>query len=600
MAEASELDKSRQRRAHVLCRKSSSADACGRETRPRTPNHGWLKRYIGTMVRIPTTEVEDFPLGDLESFKCGDRIDWAVILLLVLGAGLRLFQYLVNSSLWSDELGIVLNVSRRGVLDLLTHPLAFHQMAPPGFLLSLKLMADIAGMSEYSFRFVPLLSSLVALPLFARFSGKYLPRPAMLLALGAFALSPPLIRYAAQVKPYESDVTFSLLCLLAAHSWLATESSRNAMRLAVVGVVGIWFSYPVVFVVASVGLIVLLRSAVRWSSSRGRRTAAVLATWMISAGALALVEQHRYSGETKTHMMAFWANWLMPHDLTLLNVSSYLIRLIRDCLTYFLHLPKWPVFFVLLFIGLVYLVRRTQSSALITIPVTLVLAASMLRIYPFSGRLILFVVPNLYVLIAAGIEMTASFALGFANLKNRRTPLHLVALSAGAIVFCLWPLRRLPPPYYNSETKALLSYLGTHRRDGDAIYVQNTAWRAYVFYGPKFGLKADEAIETSPSNILGPKPFVILRDLDHFLGRPRVWLVFAGGYPVEQSCPLEYLDSIGSRVDHQTAFNANVYLYDLRELWGPPKYENAEDFISRSRIDSACIFDPGNPVGPQQ
>jgi hypothetical protein len=543
-----------------------------------------------------------------ESAKSWHGIDWAVILLVALGAGLRLFQYFARASLWGDEISVVLNVSQRGVLDLVIHPLASDQMAPSGFVLCLKLMANFFGAGEYSLRFIPLLSSLVALPLFANFSRKFLSRPAMLLALGAFALSPPMIRYAAQVKPYSSDVAISLLCLLAALSYFEGESPKKARYLAAVGAAGVWFSYPAIFVVASIGFIVVARAAVRWysrndkhqrDSAGGAGAVLVLAMWIISVGALALLERHRLSTTTHSFMLAFWANWLMPHDLTLAAAISYLTRLGRDCLHYFLYLPKWWAFFVLLLIGAIHLVRRTQSGLLIIVPVISVLVASMLRIYPFSGRLILFLVPNLYVLIAAGIEaaisVALSLALGFANFsKNWRVPLQVGAFSIAAVAMCVWPLRALPPPYYNSETKPLISYLGQHRRSGDAIYVHNMAWGAYLFYGPEFGLTPDEAVETSP----GPRPFVILNDLDRFRGRSRVWILFGGGYPVEASCTLKYLDSIGVRLDHQAAFNASVYLYDLTDRAGI-KYRTADDFFSNSRFDTACANDMANPIGPQ-
>lgn len=60
-------------------------------------------------------------------------------------------------------------------------------MAPSGFLVLLKVVIDVAGTGEHSFRFIPLLGPLLALPLFAKLARKCLSRPAMLLALGAFA-----------------------------------------------------------------------------------------------------------------------------------------------------------------------------------------------------------------------------------------------------------------------------------------------------------------------------------------------------------------------------------------------------------------------------
>lgn len=526
-------------------------------------------------------------------------IDWVVVALVALGAGLRVLQYLTKTSMWGDELAIARNLSIRGIWDLVAHPLASDQMAPSGFLLCLKLIIGMARTSEYSLRLIPLLSSLVALPLFAIFSRRYLSRPAVLVALGAFALSPPLIRYAAQAKPYASDVAICLLCLLVADWWIEEASPRNALWLAAAGAASVWFSYPAMFVLASVGLIALFRSAFRLSSTRGRQTCMVLGTWMLSISCLALLERRRFSPDTHTFMLAFWANWLMPHPMSLQTVAAYLVRLGRDCLSYFLHLPKWPVVLLLLLVGFVYLARRSRGAVLLAVPVLSVLVASMLRVYPFSGRLILFLIPSLYIMMAAGVESVAALALRAVTPAKWRTPAYAGVFSAAALLVCIWPFWKVPPPYYNSETRPMIAYLGSHSSKGDAIYVHNMAWAAYLFYGPEYGLGAGDAIRTSPWSALGPKPLVVLKDLDQFRGRSRVWILFGGGYPVEQSCALDYLDWLGTRLDRQTTLNASVYLYDLSRH-RPLADAGAESFFGRSRNDGACAYDASNPIGAQQ
>ncbi|MGC2638467.1 MAG: hypothetical protein WA294_14880 [Acidobacteriaceae bacterium] len=478
-------------------------------------------------------------------------------------------------------------------------------MAPSGFLLGLKAVVAIAGANEYTLRLIPLLSSLLALPLFAALSRRYLSRPAMLLALGAFAACPPLIRHAAQVKPYSSDVAICVLCLLAAHWWMAAQSPRNAARLALAGALGMWFSYPVMFVLATIGVVALVRCGTRFSPARIRQTGAVVATWCLSFGAVAALERLRYSPATHSFMTAFWADWLMPHDRNLHSVSAYLARIVRDCLSDFLRLPKWPVFLALLVAGSIWLVRRNGNAALIIGPVLLTLAASMLGVYPFSGRLILFLVPVLMILIAAGFEAAISYTLGYPPFRKERIPAWAeAAVWAGAtLILCVWPLRNVHPPYRDSETKPMIAYLGAHRRAGDGIYVHDMAWLQFVFYGPWFGLRTDEATAMTPTPIsssaaLGPKPLVILKDLDSFRGQSRVWILFGGGYPVEASCAVWYLDSIGTQLDHQKAFNASLYLYDLsgagRQL------PVAEVWFAGSRSAPACNSDKTRAVGPQQ
>ena len=138
--------------------------------------------------------------------------------LLALGAALRSWQYGAGASQWVDELAL-----SRGILGLswhalLTGPLPFGQIAPPGFVLLERAATATLGASDAVLRLVPLAGSLVALWLFYRLALRLLAGPgAVSLALALFAVQPSLIYFAAQVKPYSTDLAVALaLTLLAA------------------------------------------------------------------------------------------------------------------------------------------------------------------------------------------------------------------------------------------------------------------------------------------------------------------------------------------------------------------------------------------------
>jgi hypothetical protein len=233
-----------------------------------------------------------------------------------------------------------------------------------------------------------------------------------------------------------------------------------------------------------------------------------------------------------------------------------------------------------------YLVRHQgKDAALFLGPLMFALAASISGLYPFRGRLILFLVPNLFLALAAGIEAIIRVAARFGPLQTWREGLFWGA----ALVIGVRPLWKVPPPYYDSETKPMICYLGQHRRDGDAIYVHNMAWKQFAFYGPAESLRTDQATETSEVSLmlLGPKPLVILRDLDKFRGRSRVWILFGGSYTEELSVAYGYIDTIGRLLDCRTAFNASIYLYDFSD---PSRLASAaaEDFVAHPRSARGC------------
>ncbi|HZW88117.1 MAG TPA: glycosyltransferase family 39 protein, partial [Myxococcaceae bacterium] len=137
-----------------------------------------------------------------------------VATILVLGALVRSVQYFGRPSMWFDELAIALNIQRHSLGELVTHPLDFFQVAPAGFLTVVKLSSQLVGMSEFGLRLFPWLCGLAALPLFWRVAIRFLAGVPLLVALVLFAVSPSLVWYGSNVKPYAGDVAFTLLVVL--------------------------------------------------------------------------------------------------------------------------------------------------------------------------------------------------------------------------------------------------------------------------------------------------------------------------------------------------------------------------------------------------
>jgi hypothetical protein len=77
--------------------------------------------------------------------------------LMVVGVGLRVWQYLADTSMWFDELSVARNVSERSLGELLRQPLAYEQTAPLGFLAAVKLSTMLLGSSDLALRLFPFL-----------------------------------------------------------------------------------------------------------------------------------------------------------------------------------------------------------------------------------------------------------------------------------------------------------------------------------------------------------------------------------------------------------------------------------------------------------
>src|SRR5712664_1948954 len=85
------------------------------------------------------------PLGLVRTALTGGRSALPFLVLIMLGAGLRAWQYFGAAPLWLDELAIAKNIHDFGPWALLSQPLELDQSAPVGFLLLTKASVAVFG-----------------------------------------------------------------------------------------------------------------------------------------------------------------------------------------------------------------------------------------------------------------------------------------------------------------------------------------------------------------------------------------------------------------------------------------------------------------------
>jgi hypothetical protein len=329
-------------------------------------------------------------------------------LIIGLGAAVRGAQFLSDRGLWMDETSLAENLRGRSPLELLG-PLSNTQLAPPLFLLAEWAARRTLGFHNWSLRLIPLVCGVASLFLFDRLARHYLKPTAALIALALFAVSDDLIYYASELKPYSCDVTVALACSLLGAAMDA--GPLTLLRVALFGALGaaaVWSSFPALFVLAGVGLTHLAASlhARDWP-----RAAAVTLTgliWLLGFASLYAVSRVQL-GESGA-MWAFWASVFPPRPSGVAGTFAWALRRFVYLFVNPLNFsnPLDPRLFaapaLLLFLfGSVTLARRdSRAFAMIALPGLFALLASALRMYPFHGRLALFAVPYLLLLIAEG------------------------------------------------------------------------------------------------------------------------------------------------------------------------------------------------------
>jgi len=488
-------------------------------------------------------------------------IIFSVIALCLVGAFLRIYFFIVDRSFWLDEAKLAINIIDRSFFGLF-QPLAYDQAAPIGFLLLEKAAVSILGGKDQIFRVFPLLAGLASLPLMYLAARKYAGQVAAFVSLGLFVFSSRLIYYSSEAKQYSSDALASLVLMLFVPPCLEERPKPRAfILLGAAGALILWFSQPSCFVFAGIlitlGLMFIFRKD--W-----RRL-----FWLIGAGAafgLSLGIDYWVSLRNlaaDNFLYTFW--WFsfapLPPWSHLSWYSKTFVAMLNDPAT----LPISIITAGLLILGVYSLAsRRWQSLLIVLAPFLLALGASALDKYPFSGRLLLFLLPFLFLLIAAGVEQVTAWLQKFNKPVAWLAAICLVGFLLYGPVKLAFVDVKSPP--MGEDIKPVMAYLSANYQSTDSIYVFYGAGPAFKFYAPQYGLDHDTIVSGVSSRGDVAQYF---KDVDQLKGHPRAWFVFSHIETLnnvnERDPILKYLDGIGIRKSEFIAEGASIYLYDLAQ-----------------------------------
>jgi hypothetical protein len=489
--------------------------------------------------------------------------------LCAFGVALRLWQYGAGASLWADEANVALNIIERP-LGRLLGSLAYRQVAPPGWLLLEKAAVTVFGEGERALRLIPLLGSLVALPLAWRVARRILPPGlAPALALGLVATGLPFIFYAAQVKPYATDVAVALLLLALALAVRQDGPDRGrALRLGLAGALAPWLSYPAVLVDA--GLLGALAAAALADRDRTRLRPLIplIVAWTATAVAIIAWARGTVTSDDVLYMQRFWASDFMPvppRDVR--DLGWVIARLTTVYGGGGLRYPAPGIFLALAALGTWALWRRGRDRVWLLLgPILATFGAAALHVFPFEPRVVLFLFPVFLVLTAAGPE-----ALG--HLAGAGRPRVALTATAACGALALFGLLRDPPPHAPEPLRPVLQAMHQAWQPGDRAYIYYGGEKAFLYYARRYGLAAGDYVLGSCAR---EDPRRYLRELDGFRGSPRLWLVVTHAVPEELAALQNYLDQIGTR---RASFEAGLVPGARRS--------------DRARVDLYDLSDPG-------
>ena len=517
-------------------------------------------------VRLPLP-----PRLNRQTAAAGDSSGWNVAAwaAILFGGALRLGQYLANPSIWVDEAALARNVLDRDAAGLFG-ALDYGQVAPPGFLLGVKLSAALFGGSEHALRLLPLLAGLAGPPLFYLVARELLRPVGSAVATALFSLAVPLVFFSSNLKPYSSDVAVTLLLL-----WISLRIACSPLGVRGVGLysalvaLSLFLSQAAVFATTAAGAALLADAFARRLPDR-RLRAALVTSWAIAVLAVVFHARSVLAPATEAYLARFWAPGYIPSTET----WAWWVSTVRSVFSggpnpnAFDGSLRYPGAIPLALIAAggatALCVRRPLAGALVIGPAGLALLASALRLYPFHPRLCLFLHPSLLLALVFGAERLGELPRWR---PARYLPCLLVPVAALALV-------REPPPWTPEHLRPVLRRIEEQRRRDDALWVYYGAGQAYAYYEKSRPWPGDVRIASCDR----ADPRDLLRQIDVERGRPRVWILMAhGSGPFgfdERGLLLAYLETIGRRLDRF--------------------YEPPED-ATRNRAEAA-LFDLSDPV----
>jgi hypothetical protein len=469
------------------------------------------------------------------------------------------------------------------------------QSTPYGFSILEKLAIEVFGNSEYALRLFPLLFSIISLILFYKVAKYYIKPNAVPIALGLFAITDPMVYFATELKPHSADVAIALLMYLAAnHIQSKKITLLHAALFGVLGAVVLWFSHPSAFVLAGIGitLVAFYISKKEWQII-GKLSVSFL-FWALSFVALYFIYTRNFvidltftSDEFFIKQKAF-----MPLPPKSLSDIQWFIDILFRIFDFPGGITLSGVAVLAFLVGCVSIYRDNKDKfTILILPACITLIVSGFHLYPFVDRLVLFLVPFLFLFVAEGVEYIRE------KTSHQSAIIGIILI---ALLF-IYPATRsayhVIKPDSREEIKPVLNYIKNNWREGDVIYVYYMTHYLFEYYSKYHPLhynydEDDYVIGKAPRDwyynfyrykFTGfwdkKKPFSqpyvsifkeYIEDLDKMKGHKRVWFLFTSSVVKsgidEEKFFIYHLESLGKQLD---SFGrpglAFVYLYDLTE-----------------------------------
>ena len=496
----------------------------------------------------------------MESQKHSNLLKLICGIIIAFGAAVKLKTFLESRDLFIDELNL-----SRNLIDLPYHQLfgnlQFNQHAPPFFAMLVKSMGGLLGVSEISLRLTPFLVSLLSLYLFYQLCLMLIKDWAMIFSLMLFSWSIYMLEYAVSVKQYSTDVFFSLLFVYWALK-TSLDSRSESFLFCTAGAIALWFSMPLIFILAAIGIYFLVRSFNRNEFQKELPKLLIIGfIWLLSFGFLYLINIK--TSLNSEHLLSYHQRDFIPFPDSWEDLQKFkdlMVSVFRSIV----GKTTLPIVFAMFLFVLAfakYFADRDEQLIVLACPIILVTIASVFGVYAFAVRLSLFFLPLVILMMGKGLSLSLQFAKEQPKLQQQIILFILIGLS----LLCLPQknsLAYLAKPFIQVQSKSLILEFAENRIANEPIIISHNAVPCFDFY-----------------TRLHKKPIIIDREHISFAkwetnykslaesfkdsGFDKLWLLDSHSYGMDKVHVDQQRDEIGSILIKLEDINSNLYYLEL-------------------------------------
>lgn len=477
---------------------------------------------------------------------------FALFIIFFTGILLRLKGLLINPSMWHDECALAWNIKFKTYLELFGN-LRFLQMAPPLFLVATKYLVNIFSVQntlavcDFVMRLIPFVCSVISIFIFYLISKNlFKTKKAVLLSLLFFVINKVLIDYSFEFKPYSSDMLcILLLVLFFIKVDISTMDYKKASKFSLGFCVMPWFSFVSLFFMGA-GFITLF-----WGKKFSDYKKALILILPVSVSFLLYLKLYVltvYSGNAKG-LADFWANQFILPDF-----SNFLYLLVENARYFFFPVKSILFVFTLSIFGyFLYLKEKKYDFIrIISFAFLFLVLASVLHFYPFSKRLVIFLIPVFILLFVKPLDV-----LDFG--KKIRFGLVIFLTSLILIPQLQYTFGNLFVKANKGEfSREMISYMVPHLKKDDVIFVNNASRAQNCYYSSFFDIK-NKVIYENLGNIPDYRYEKLLKDLP----RGNYWLFLPYDYSPD-SPVIEYVKNWAlknTKVNYLNQATQSVLMY---------------------------------------